>query len=309
MFHTRARLVGIGGDEVDVQLDRVGSGLLQPSRVLRPAAHRDPVQACDHGDLEFELRRLQVAQVGVGAGVVVLERRHVGGRLCEAVRSDLERAVDLHLLVLDLLLEQGREHDRRRPGVLELSEGFDPLAERRGRGHDRVRQFQTQVARAEVAVMERILLPRCRSARPLAARGERPRAPHRRVARRGGHRASTSSCAGTREHLGAVGIAPGEHRVASLFRSERLQRDRRRLAVQPERVLAGLRVTAGRTGRAASSRCRRPPSDGSSRSTCRCRARCSGCTRSRATGRGCASASASTLTVWGMSAPIAICAT
>ena len=62
-----AALVGVGGDEVDVQLERVGAGVLDQARVLDPAAEGDAVEAADHG-IELLAAASRCSQVGVGAG-------------------------------------------------------------------------------------------------------------------------------------------------------------------------------------------------------------------------------------------------
>ena len=140
------------------------------------------------------------------------------------------------------------------------------------------------------------ILLRVGGRRPSRSVRRRPRPP--RAARRG--------ASGRRRRPGradqAPRLVPGRSARASRtgLLEANCRQGRRALRVELERVLAGargLRVVA----------VQRPVArvDGqllvlSSPSSCRCRARCSGCTRSRATGRGWASASASAFTVCGV---------
>ena len=62
----RAGDVGIGRDEVDVQLEGVGARLLDLARVLDPAARGDAVQAADHGDVDGGLGLPHVLEIAVG---------------------------------------------------------------------------------------------------------------------------------------------------------------------------------------------------------------------------------------------------
>jgi hypothetical protein len=111
----------IGGDEVDVELDRVGAGLLQERRVLDPGAGVDGVEAGDDRDLQVGFGLSEQGQVAVGAGVVAVQpgQGPLGGPVAEAAAGDLlEHAGFLG----ELLLEQGREHHRARTSLLEAAQ-------------------------------------------------------------------------------------------------------------------------------------------------------------------------------------------
>ncbi len=70
-------------------------------------------------------------QVLVGAGVVVVELGEVAGdRLGEGLGAELGEAGQLDRVVLDLLLEERRQHDGRDACVLELAQGVDLPGER-----------------------------------------------------------------------------------------------------------------------------------------------------------------------------------
>src|SRR6266508_11906 len=79
----------VGGDEVDVELDRVGAGLFQQRRVLDPLAGFDGVEAGDHGNVQRRLGLLHQGQVALRAGVVVAQPGQ-GPR--EALAAEAERS-------------------------------------------------------------------------------------------------------------------------------------------------------------------------------------------------------------------------
>jgi len=76
-----ASQLGIGGNVVDVQLERVRAGLLDLPGVRDPAARRDTVEAADDRDVHGRLGPPDVLEVGVGAEVVARHVREVRDRL------------------------------------------------------------------------------------------------------------------------------------------------------------------------------------------------------------------------------------
>jgi hypothetical protein len=68
------------GLTVDVQLQGVGAGLLQPGGVGDPAAPGGPVQAGHHRDLQGLAGRLDEPEVGVRPGPVPHPTGRVAGR-------------------------------------------------------------------------------------------------------------------------------------------------------------------------------------------------------------------------------------
>jgi hypothetical protein len=138
--------LGAGGDEVDVQLQGVGAGLLEQGGLLDPAAGGDAVEAGDHRDLQAGPDLLDQHQVAVGAGVVLVE----GQRRGQAVRPGLQQPPDLLGLQPELFLEQRRQHHSRRPGRLQPPQPVQAAGQRRGRGDQRAAQVQAQIAGMQV---------------------------------------------------------------------------------------------------------------------------------------------------------------
>ena len=66
------------------------------------------------------------------------------------LRARLEGEVELDLFVDDLLLEQRRQHDRRRAGGDEPSDHLEVAGQRTGRRDDRRAQLQAEVAGGEI---------------------------------------------------------------------------------------------------------------------------------------------------------------
>ena len=135
----------VGRDVQDVQLDRVGAGRLDLTGIALPALGRDAVQAGDHRDAEGRAHRLHPSQVAVRSGVVALQLGEVPGGLVVALAPEGVQPVQLHLLVLDLLLEQRGQDHRAGAGLLELARRRDVAGERGRRGDQRAPQVQAQV--------------------------------------------------------------------------------------------------------------------------------------------------------------------
>ena len=76
-----SRQLGIGGNVVDVQLERVRAGLLDLPGVGDPAARRDAVEAADDRDAHGCLGPPDVFEVSVGPKVVARHVREVRERL------------------------------------------------------------------------------------------------------------------------------------------------------------------------------------------------------------------------------------
>ncbi len=125
-----AGLVGISGDEVDVQLQGRRAGLLHLLGQCDPPPGRDAVQRCDHRDLELAGTGFEVTNVRVGSRVVLADLRQVREGFGVGVGREVEGAVELELVVLDLLFEQGRKHDRPRTRVLQDADRVALLSDR-----------------------------------------------------------------------------------------------------------------------------------------------------------------------------------
>ena len=145
-----AGLLGVGRDVVDVELDAVGAGLLHFLGVLGPPAGRHAVEAGDHGNVHGLLGFADEFQVLVGPVTVLLGLREVRQRLGEALGALFRKVVKLGLVVPDLLLEDGVEHDRGRALVAEARDRVGVGGERAGRGNERVLELQAHVGGREV---------------------------------------------------------------------------------------------------------------------------------------------------------------
>ncbi|MFO0002568.1 MAG: hypothetical protein ACK559_15675, partial [bacterium] len=78
-----------------------------------------PIEAGDHGNRELAAGLLQVAQVELGTHMEHGPIRHVGERFASAFASHQAQVMQVELLLLQLLLKKGMEHDRRSPGLLQ----------------------------------------------------------------------------------------------------------------------------------------------------------------------------------------------
>ena len=117
-FHVPAGHVRVGGDEVDVQLQGVGPGVLHHLGVADPAAPAGAVEAGDDRNLHRLLRRGDGFQIFFRAGAIILRLGEIGQRLGEAVGVELVDLAHFLGVVLDLLLEQRGQDGRRGAGLL-----------------------------------------------------------------------------------------------------------------------------------------------------------------------------------------------
>jgi hypothetical protein len=97
---------------VEVQLKRVGTGVLDEPRVPDPAAGTRRVEAGDDRDGSPGLDPCDGGDISVGGADEPIDRREVVERLGEVLGALLQRPVELELLGHDLFFEQRREDDR-----------------------------------------------------------------------------------------------------------------------------------------------------------------------------------------------------
>ena len=145
LFHLVAAHLDVGGNEVDIQLQGVGAGFLDLLRVPHPAARGSAVQAADDGDLHGLLGAAQVLEIAVGPQVVP---RHIGDvrqRLGKAFRSLPQEAIQRVAFHVDLLLEQGGQHDRGGSGVFHAPDIAKVFRKRRSGNDQWVFQGHAQV--------------------------------------------------------------------------------------------------------------------------------------------------------------------
>jgi hypothetical protein len=116
---------------IDVQLEGIGTRLLEKPRVRDPAAGGDPVQGGDDGNADRRLHEPQVLEVLVGSEReqrLGREAPGLGERLAVALR--VEEGIDL--LTGDLLLVQRSKDEHGGARVLELPHPVEIVAERPG---------------------------------------------------------------------------------------------------------------------------------------------------------------------------------
>jgi hypothetical protein len=138
----------------------MGTVILEEAGVPDPPAVGVAIEAGDDGDAQVAPGGLQVGEVGLLPGVVGLElwEERIG------FRRDLPRvlieAMGVHLLVLDLLFEEGWEDDRGRSACLEGQQVFERPRERARPRDERVGEVQSQVAGGEVRDHDQLSFPR-----------------------------------------------------------------------------------------------------------------------------------------------------
>jgi hypothetical protein len=149
-LHLAAALDGVRGDEVRIQLERVGAGLLDGACEFDPAARRDAVQARDDRHVHRGLRPPHVLQIRVGPERVEGSLGEVRQRLGIAVRAVGEVVVEVVPFDRELLLEERRQHDRAGAGVFGTANEIEILGHGRGREDEWGRQGEAQIARGEI---------------------------------------------------------------------------------------------------------------------------------------------------------------
>jgi len=105
MLQFRAGKFHVRRDRVQVQLQRVGAGLLNLFREARPAARRRAVQAGDDGNHHRLLGILDVPQIGLRADEEFGRLRKIAERFGITLRSLGGAPVQLVTFVANLLLE------------------------------------------------------------------------------------------------------------------------------------------------------------------------------------------------------------
>ena len=151
-LHLRARLLRVGAEGEDVELEGVGPRVLDELGVLQPAARGVAVERADDGHGHGLLHLAQVLEVLVRAEVERLGAREVGEGLGEGLAVGLGVDEGRHLLPVDLLLEDRVHGDGGGARVLELADGVEVVHEGRGPRHQGVGQLEAEVGRAEVHV-------------------------------------------------------------------------------------------------------------------------------------------------------------
>ena len=122
----RCRGLGrVGRDRVEVEFHGVGAGVLEQSGVAQPSTDVDAVEAGDDGYVDTVASSFDQCQVGIGPGLVPVDVWEERARFVAVVMVGREEAVDLTGLVLDLFLEQRRQHDRADACGVELHESVE----------------------------------------------------------------------------------------------------------------------------------------------------------------------------------------
>jgi hypothetical protein len=150
VLHVGGRPARVGGDGVEVQLDGVGAGLGETSGVADPSAPARGVEACDHRNADCRLQLGDPCEVTLGGIRDRVDRREVVERLREVLGARFEGAVQLDLLLEDLLLEQRRHHDGGGSRIHDPADRVDVVVEGTGRRDDWRLEFQAEIRRREI---------------------------------------------------------------------------------------------------------------------------------------------------------------
>jgi hypothetical protein len=145
----------VRGHPVDVELDGVRTRVGQHRGVPGPPAPGHAVEARDDGDRHGLLGLPQQRHVPDRPGVVAVDVRGVARRRLgvDAVPRDAG-AGELARLVIDLLLEQAREHHRADAGGVHGPQRRQVAGQRARGRHERAAQLEPQVAGGQVGRTE-----------------------------------------------------------------------------------------------------------------------------------------------------------
>ncbi len=132
-------------DFVHVELECIGSCLLDRLGELQPGFLRAPIEGGDDGNAHGLLGPMNVLGVLVGPKRVLAGIREVGKHLGELPVVHAESGDTLVLCEGDLFLEQGVQHDRRASSVLEALDPLDAVAERGGAGNEGMGETHPQI--------------------------------------------------------------------------------------------------------------------------------------------------------------------
>jgi len=134
---------------IQMQLERVGAGILKQSGVLEPAARRRSVERRHHRHADGALHAPQVLEVFVRPDRHP-DRRLEAPRLGERIGVGVDVLDRVELFAGDLFLEQRAQHEHRRAGVLERAHQIEIVAERAGADDERMRQPHPEIGGAEI---------------------------------------------------------------------------------------------------------------------------------------------------------------
>lgn len=150
LLHVSPGQIHVGGDAINIQLQRIGAGLLDLFRIGRPAAGGRAVQAGDDGDAHRFFRLGDVFEIFLRAEVEGFRLREIGQRLGETFRALHHALVQFGPVLAQLLLEQRVKHHGGRAGVLHFFDVVNVLRERRRGGHQRRAEFQSEISGRQV---------------------------------------------------------------------------------------------------------------------------------------------------------------
>ena len=105
-FHVGRAAVRVGSHVVQVQFEGVGAGVGDELGVADPSSGGSRVEAADDGHRRAGLHALEIGEVALAGVREVVDGGEVVERLGEMLRARFQGAVELDLLVQDLLFEQ-----------------------------------------------------------------------------------------------------------------------------------------------------------------------------------------------------------
>ena len=143
-------LLQVGGQVVDVQLQRLGTGLLDLHSVVGPTLRAGGVETADDRDRRGFAAAANQVQVLVRPHVVAAELRKVAQGLAETLATGFQEMGAGRGLLVYLFLENRKQHDGRRAVILQTPDPVEIAGQRRGGGDDGMLQLQPKIASGQV---------------------------------------------------------------------------------------------------------------------------------------------------------------
>lgn len=112
----------IGRDKVDIELYRIGAGVLQPARIVDPAGLRDTVQTGNHRDAERLLGSAHHVEITLRPKAAATVARKKLSASAHPLRRPFGAMFKLIPLRENLLLEDRRQHDGAGTGIFKPAE-------------------------------------------------------------------------------------------------------------------------------------------------------------------------------------------
>ena len=110
----------IGGNEIDIEFQRLRARAFHVVRIIDPAAVGNAIEAGDHRDFQRGGGVLDEGQVTRRIERIGCLCRKIAQRFAKTIRTAVDQILDQCLLAHNLLLENGRQHHC--PGAMPLKQ-------------------------------------------------------------------------------------------------------------------------------------------------------------------------------------------